>query len=242
VHLLADRGLSSAELLPSRNALIPLFVLHARFKDELSFSPAFRWFLLANADGRYSGSAVTTLTQDLATIWNGTDSAAVLDELLRPLRVSPTLEASRFLEDYSRDRFGRLLLYLLLFDREAVDWVSKVQIGFRRADPAVARGFLPQWHHIFPRSALRDYGVSDEDANVLANMTVLNEVTNQHKLQAKVPEQYVAAFRITPEELRGHLIPDGIGMQVSDFFDFVTRRAELLADAANQYLARLAAT
>lgn len=61
---LGEFGIVSADLLPSTNSLIPLFVLHHRWHSSAGyrFGKALRWFLLANQDGRYSGSAITSLS------------------------------------------------------------------------------------------------------------------------------------------------------------------------------------
>ena len=127
LQLMKDRGVLSSQILPSRNSLIPLFAIQDRFGTSMSFDPVFRWFLLANADGRYSGSATTSLTQDLNAIYNAPTVAVALDRLMGELRISDYFAPERFLEDYSRDRFGRLLVYLLIFDNAATDWVSKVR-------------------------------------------------------------------------------------------------------------------
>lgn len=239
LRLLQDRGVLSAEILPSRNSLIPLFTFHARFGNEPSFDRAFAWFLLANADGRYSGSSSTTLSQDLATIHNASGGLAALDELASRLRVTSDFKADRFLEDYSRDRFGRLLLYLLIFDREATDWISKVRIGFDKGATSLNEGFLPEWHHIFPRAVLKKAGYDENLGNYLANITVLNEATNRNKIRAKTPELYVQQYDIGNDSLERHLIPHEAPLAVGAYDDFVISRAEQLADAATAYFRRL---
>lgn len=238
IRLLQDRGILSAEILPSRNSLIPLFALHARYGSQLGFDRAFRWFLLANADGRYSASPIISLSQDLATIRAEPDAESALKKLCGQLRVSPTVDASRFLEDYARDRFGRLLVYLLLFDAHAVDWVSGTRIGFDRASGSLSRGFSPEWHHIFPRAILRAAGRS-KDMDLLANITVLNEATNRNSLGAKSPAQYVDEFNISPQHLTRHFVPDSQLLTVHRYDEFITERAARLAEAANTYFSRL---
>lgn len=242
VNLLRDRGILSAELLPSRNSLIPLFALQSTFGDRMPFDHLYAWFLLANADGRYSGSSITALTQDLSTIKHAASGDDALATLRSRLRVTATVEPARFLDDYSRDRFGRLLIYLLLFNHGATDWVSKVRIGFDRQSTALNDGFQPEWHHIFPRAVLKALNRDEADANLLANITVLNEATNRNKLRAKPPTKYIAEFAIGAGELQRHLVPAGVPLTADHYDDFVTGRAELLASAANAYLEQLAAT
>ncbi len=240
VHLLQDRGVLSTDLLPSRNSLIPLFVFQERFGSQAHFDRAFRWFLLANADGRYSGSSATTLSQDLATIHTAATPDTALDELMSRLRVSATFEPTRFLEDYSRDRFGRLLLYLLLFKEGATDWVSKARIGFDTTSTTLNRGFLPEWHHIFPRAVLRSADRSPSDTDILANITVLNEATNRIKFRAKTPAKYIEEFKIAADELARHVVPADPTPSAQAYDDFIVQRAQRLSDAANAYFTKLA--
>ncbi len=239
VRLLWDRGLLSAQLLPSRNSLVPLFVFQAQFGERFPFDRLFHWFLLANADGRYSGAATTSLTQDLTTIQKAQDGPAAIQELHQRLRLPSTIEDARFLEYYNRDRFGRLLLYLLLFDGQATDWVSDVRIGYSRDSNALNEGFLPEWHHIFPRAVLRRAGRNEGDLNFLANITVLTEATNRNRLRAKPPVRYVNDYGITEEQLRQHFVPGVDYLGLDRYDDFIAERSRLLGCAANSYLQRL---
>lgn len=248
---LAEFGITSAELLPSTNSLIPLFALHYRWKDtpHYRFQAAFRWFLLANRDGRYSGSAITALNEDVRNLSEAPDIESALDRLSKPLRISPTIDAGEFLERYDRagNRFLRLMLYLLLFDRGAVDWVDGTRLGYDKGGAAIVAGFEPQWHHIYPRNVLQraEFGIDERQA--LANITVLNERTNVNKISGKDPWRYIKQFAVSPQALEGHLIPpdyawsadEGV-WNVANYLDFLAKRAELLAQQANAFLERLA--
>lgn len=52
IRKMHDVSILSSDLLPSHNALIPLFVLHSKFGNAFNFKKALRWFLLATGDGR----------------------------------------------------------------------------------------------------------------------------------------------------------------------------------------------
>ncbi|GIW60660.1 MAG: hypothetical protein KatS3mg087_1726 [Patescibacteria group bacterium] len=87
-------GIMSADLLPSTNSLIPLFVAAASVEGEGSrataFGKALRWFLLANWDGRYSGSAITSLNEDVRALSpRRPDFDQALESLRKRLRVPP---------------------------------------------------------------------------------------------------------------------------------------------------------
>jgi len=252
---LAEVGITSADLLPSTNSLIPLFVLHHRWGDKQGyhFKKALWWFLLANRDGRYSGSAITSLNEDVRTITEATDFEQAIENLRNRLKVSPEIAEDEFLNRYDRagHRFLRLMLYLLVFDHEARDWVDGTRIGYDKTGARITAGFEPQWHHIYPRSVLRKANIPDDEIHCLANITVLNERTNVHKLSGKPPSGYIQEFRISEQNLRSHLIPDPFARAANEeallkeqwgverYTDFLIERAKLLAKEANAFLQKL---
>ncbi len=252
---LAEIGIMSADLLPSTNSLIPLFVLHHRWKQDhnYGFGKAVHWFLLANRDGRYSGSAITSLNEDVRAITEAPDFHAALGALMKRLRVSSEIAEDEFLNRYDRvgNKFLRLMLYLLLFNSKARDWVDRTRIGYDRAGSAIAAGFEPQWHHIFPRSILKRAGFSDDEIHALANITILNERTNVNKLANKAPSEYIAQFNISGQTLRDHLIPESFAAATNNrarlqkqwslkrYRDFLQERALLLSRKANEFLQNL---
>lgn len=256
---LSEFGITSNDLLPSSNSLIPLCTLQFRWSNDASFqfTKALHWFLLANRDGRYSGSAITSLNEDVRTICDATGFGSALDSLHKRLRVSNKTDAEDFLRRYDRwgggKGFPRLVLYLCLYRNGAVDWVDSTKLGYDRSGVPVATGFEPQWHHIYPRSVLKKKGLGDDDIHALANITVLNERTNVLKLSSKEPWKYIQQFNVSEQQLTEHLIPgtfiravgnggDVVSWQwdVERYPDFLNQRAQLLASSANAYLDTLA--
>ena len=249
---LAEFGIASVDLLPSTNSLIPLFVLHHQWKDRSSycFEQALHWFLLANRDGRYSGSAITSLNEDVRAITEAQSFKQAIQDLRKRLRVSSEIAEDEFLNRYDRagNRFLRFMLYLILFRREARDWVDDTRIGYDKSGVSVATGFEPQWHHIFPRSVLDKFHNHSDYIHALANITVMNERTNANKLARKEPAKYIQEFGISERNLRSHLIPDSFAKAVRDpaelkkqwdvrqYEQFLLERAQLLANEANALL------
>lgn len=253
---LAEFGIFSPELLPSTNSLIPFFVLHHQSSTwpDYNFKKAFHWFLIANRDGRYSVSQITSLNEDVRAITEAGSFSDALENLMKRLRVSQVEEAE-FLSRYERagSRFLRLMLYLILFGRQARDWVDETRLGYDKTGATIVAGFEPQWHHIYPRSVLRKNEYPDDKVNALANITVLNERTNVNKLSGKEPLDYIKKFSITSEALRTHVIP-GAYIQareadesvfkwqwdVKNYESFIAQRTLLLAQEANRFLNELA--
>lgn len=244
---LAEFGVSSPKLLPSTNSLIPLFVLHHRWGREESyrFDRVLYWFLLANRDGRYSGSAVTSLNEDVRTITEAPTFTDSLEELQSRLRMPPEISDEEFLNRYDRagNRFLRLMLYLVLFQNEGKDWVDRTRLGYDKTGGSLSAGFEPQWHHIFPRRVLKDAQTPEDEINALANITVLNERTNVNKLSGKPPSRYIEQFGINAELLREHAVPDPFLETVDEtkwsverYQDFLVERAQLLTREAKVLL------
>lgn len=247
---LAQRGILSGDLLPSTNSLIPLFTLHHRWGNEpgYNFDKAFRWFLLATRDGRYSGSAITSLNEDVRAIAESQGFDDSIAELLKRLRVSPDIDEKEFRERYDRagNRFLLLLLYLLIHRHDATDWVDGVRIGYDKTGSPISLGFKPQWHHIYPRSMLKKADFSDDEVNAIANITVLNERTNVSRLANKEPWRYIGEFQIPPQALCSHFIPADFAQAPSqeqwspdNYEEFLLQRAEWLACEANELLRQL---
>ncbi|MBW1987876.1 MAG: DUF262 domain-containing protein [Deltaproteobacteria bacterium] len=254
---LAEFGIFSPAQLPSTNSLIPFFTLNHRSRDwpDYNFKKALFWFLLANRDGRYSGAAITSLNEDVRTIKEAETFSEAMESLLNRLRVNTTIAEDEFLNRYERagNKFLRLVLYLIIFDQQAQDWIDKTLIGYDKSGAPVVTGFEPQWHHIYPRSILRDK-YQDDDINALANITVLNERTNVKKLSAKEPIRYLQEFNITQELLAPHAVPEKYlqareqgdaviewQWSIDNFKDFIVERSKTLAYEANEFLKKIAA-
>jgi predicted DNA-binding WGR domain protein len=111
---LMKHGVLSSDLLPSLNALIPIFVLRAHYAKDFDFKKALRWFLIATRDGRYSGSAVTVLDSDTKLVKAQNSFAAAIAELTKQISAPSDFTADDFQEEHT-DKFLRLILYLTIF-------------------------------------------------------------------------------------------------------------------------------
>jgi len=238
---MSEKGILSSDLLPSHNALIPFFVLYKKFeKSGFVFDQAFYWFLRASWAGRYSGSATTTLNQDLEMIKNAQNFADALNSLLGGLSqaIPERFEQNYLLWDY-RNEFVRLMLYLVIFDSGAMDWIRKTKIGFDTANNALNEGFYPEWHHFFPKAVLkkRPKPVEEELINVAANITVLTE---KQKAFRTSPDQYIPRFSISDEYLKQQFIPIDKELWKTENYElFISERAKLLCNAINAYFQKL---
>ena len=233
-----EYGVVSSDLLPSLNALIPVFVMRASFPQEFNFGKAFNWLLIATRDGRYSGSATTVLDRDTKQIRAKKSFAETINDLTALLSAPRVFTADDFREEYT-DKFLRLILYLTVFNSKAKDWINQeVRIGFDKEDNEINEGFKPEWHHVFPRKVVKD-SFDSSLVDSIANIAVLNEKANR-SFSGKAPRQYLKEHNVKPERLDEQAVPgDGL-LDVSKFEEFLKVRAEKLAERATAYVQALA--
>jgi hypothetical protein len=210
-----------------------------KFNDDAGFGQALHWFLQASRFGRYSGSGTTSLEEDLRDVQEGTSLPDAVRRLLRRFPHAEPLTSDDFLRDYVDSRFGRVLLYLLVYRNEAQDWDEHGhRIGFEGT--SLLSDFRPQWHHIFPKKYLN--GKVDEALiDALANIAVIGPEIDI-RISAKDPMSYIAKYRITKEKLAQQFIdPASLSVSHEAYEEWLRRRAQTLADAGNAFLAELAA-
>ena len=235
---LAQEGVLSSDILPAHNALIPLFVLWAKFPKQFDFKRGLHWFLLATRDGRYSGSAITTLDSDFKRVKQAASFEDALLALEDELRVPLEFTPEDFSKDYGDD-FLRLILYLIVFKARARDWENQeVRIGYDRKDNKLNDGFKPEWHHFFPKKILRGK-VDDTGINSLANIAVLNEKANK-AFSSKPPKNYLEQYEVKAQRLREQFIPDEEALwDVANYGKFCEIRSAHLAEAATSFFDEL---
>ncbi|MEX0629298.1 MAG: DUF262 domain-containing protein [Chloroflexota bacterium] len=229
-------GVLSNDPMPTEAALVTAVALVERWPDA-SFEPVMYWFLQASRFGRYSGSGTTSLDEDLRDISEPATRQEALDRLLKRFDHEKPMESEDFLRDYGDSRFGRFILYLLVYRKAARDWdAAGHRIGFEGAK--LLRDFRPQWHHIFPRKFLEGK-VPDEEIDALANIAAIGPQINI-RISAKDPLDYIDRYGITADKLEAQYITGSVGdMSVSNFRPWLERRAERMAAAANQFLSDL---
>lgn len=203
-----------------------------RERDKLLY-----WYVHTFLWGRYTGSTESILNQDLGLI---EDPNGALDRLiaqLRRIRGDLRISAVDF-AGWSRNARFYPLLYMLTRVWHARDW----ETGLELSSHLLGRFSRLELHHIFPKSLLYKNGYQMSEVNALANFTFL---TNQANLIVTDhdPAQYLAEIaRRHPGALESHWIPmDRKLWKVENYRAFMAARRELLANAANDFLASLLA-
>ena len=215
-----------------------LLIATAYWADQRDFAidpeeaAAFRrWFLIANAKGRYSrGSSESLLDQDLAILRNGGGAAELLQRL-----------AQQFgrLEFLASDLVGRntqsgifKAMFLMFKDQGAEDWATSLRISPKHANSADKIAF----HHIFPRAFLKRERkeLQDNEINDIANYAFIGAATNK-QISDKTP----AAYRVTYPDARleAQLVDfETWGDQASDYENFIQKRREAIVRDLNAFV------
>lgn len=191
------------------------------------------WLLVANARGRYSrGSTETLLNEDLAVIFRSGDIAALMDPVKRQfgrLHVEPSDLQGR---GVNSPLFS--LTYLALKAAGAKDWYSGLGLSLTHQ----GKLHFIQWHHVIPKSLLKDKGYETGEINEIANMAFITGQTNRRisnkeatqYLETVMDEQGVAA-------LESQCVPTDPALWSTDAYrDFLKIRREALAQRMNAFI------
>jgi hypothetical protein len=232
-----EYGILSADPMPTQAALVTMISLVEKFNDNPDFRSALYWFLQASRFGRYSGSGTTSLEEDLRDVNEANSFSDAIDRLLRRFPHSEPFKAEDFLRDYADGRFGRFLLYLLVYRNRAEDWDEHGhRLGFEGT--SLLSDFRPDWHHIFPKKYLNGK-VQEPLTDALANIAVIGPTINI-RISAKDPMSYIDTYKITECKLSQQFIdPAIVSVSREGYEHWLDVRAGRLAEVANTFLTEL---
>ena len=215
-----------------------LLITTAYWADKLNYevsekeSNEFRrWFLTANAKGRYSrGSSESLLDQDLASLRDG-GSAATLNQRL-------TQQFGR-LDFTPEDLVGRnsrsgvfKTMFLAFKKADARDWKTNLKIGANHAGKADAIEF----HHVFPKAYLRreQPQLTSSQVDDIANLAFIGSETNKI-ISDKAPFEYKSKF--SAESMGLQLVDFSNGLDKAAEFDaFMSKRRTAIAARLNAFV------
>ena len=191
------------------------------------------WLLVANARGRYSrGSTETLLNEDLAIIFRSGDIAALMEPVKRQfgrLHVEPSDLQGR---GVNSPLFS--LAYLALKAAGAKDWYSGLGLSLTHQ----GKLHFIQWHHVIPKSLLKDKGYETGEINEIANMAFITGQTNR-RISNKEATQYLE--KVIAEQgaaaLESQCVPTDPALWSTDAYkDFLKIRREALAQRMNAFI------
>lgn len=190
-----------------------------------------KWFLVANAKGRYSrGSSETLLDQDLSVIRSDGGGQELLARLKQQVgRLDFSVE-----ELVGRtSRSGAFKTMFLAFRKDdARDWSTNLAISPKHSGAADKI----EYHHIFPKAYLRKVRPDVPRASVddIANLAFISGTTNR-KISSKPPSEYKKDY--PPAVFYAQQIDFEGGLDNPDRFEeFSTHRRKVIANRINKFL------
>ena len=238
-------GLDHDRVLGSRFA-IPLMARYVsqrggKIADQTERDRLLYWYLHTLLWGRYSASTESVLNKDLEAIEaaDSTGEHGALDNLINLLRENRgdlRLHESDFSGSTKGNRFYPLL-YMMTRACHARDWGT----GDELTNHLLGHLSTLQIHHIFPKKVLYDAGYSKREVNAIANFTFLTQETNL-EVSKRDPAEYLPHYeKRTPGAVTSHWIPtDPRLWKIENYREFLAARRALLADAANEFMEKLA--
>lgn len=219
------------------------FPILARFLDdagskaqELSVqNKILFWYVQSAIWGRYSGSTESVLSRDLNILLDA-EPGEGMDALIRELelwRGNLRIRPEHF-TGWSRGNRFYFILYMLTRVGEAQDWGS----GLPLKKGMLGKNTSLEVHHIFPRDYLKKNGFDDKKAvNALGNFCFLTKNSNL-QISNRPPAEYFTEIQSQhPDALESQWIPlDRELWQPENYGEFLRKRQQLLADAANSFL------
>lgn len=191
------------------------------------------WLLVANARGRYSrGSTESLLNEDLAILFKTGDIGALMEPVKRQfgrLHIEPEDLKAR---GVNSPLFS--LTYLALKDAGAKDWYSGLGLSLTHQ----GKLHFIQWHHILPKSLLKERGYETGEINEIANMAFITGQTNRrisNKEATKYLSDVVAKQGVAA--LESQCVPTDVALwEVDRYRDFLVQRREALAARMNAFI------
>jgi hypothetical protein len=235
--LRVNAGIENLSYLSSPFLLIPIAVYWILKKDE-ALTPEeekklLRWFYIAHMRGHYSmGSSESILEADLGILFRNKG----IDELIQQL----LLHVKKFNVD-SDDIFNRgirspffTMLYFVLKQNDAKDWWS----GLKLSEQHTGNAHTIQFHHIFPKSLLKDK-YDKKEINEIANLAFIGGKTNR-QITNKEPIDYLeneVILKRGEEALTSQLIPlDKKLWEINNYQEFLNYRRKAIADTINEFM------
>ena len=234
--LKANAGMEDESLLSSPFLILLIAyygVLHDEKLAESEEKALLRWLFIAHTRGHYSrGSTESVLDADLNLVKRG-ERPERLIEVLEQQFGRLTVDASDFVGRGIRSSLFSMA-YLALKAQGAKDWFSGLGLSLSHQ----GRNHFIQYHHIFPKSKLQEYGYEKAEINEIANMAFISGRVNR-KLSATLPDVYFPEIIATRSirALSAQCIPTNPkAWKIDAYHEFLEQRRELLAAAVNDLL------
>jgi len=225
----------SRDFLPHAHQLVPLTFLFSRVNTLTTNQSKVikEWFWKTSFSRRYSGSTDTKMNEDISFFENVANNK--YDGITKYTYSvdQQSLTAQQFTKSSPISRAFLLLLAqkqpLNLLNGNNIDIGSSLSTYNRK-----------QYHHIFPRTFLKEKGVDQQEINSICNFCILPSDANK-QIGAKAPSDYM--FQMVPEKdfssiLESNLMPLKKHVyEKNDYQTFLKLRAQLIIQFLDKLLA-----
>lgn len=232
LNYLHSIGIESMSLLSSPFIVVALAKLLSEHSGVVG--PRLRqWVLTANAKARYSrGSTETLLDEDLKTI----EQTEHVDQLLTTLEENLRKQVGTLViraEDLAGESLKSALfktMFLAFRDSGANDWGDGYKISLK----STGKKHALQYHHIFPRSVLKNEGMEPREINDISNLAFISADENRG-IGARLPIEYLR--EIEEEQLKKQCVPvDDQLWMLENYSKFLAERRKHVASRLNEFL------
>jgi hypothetical protein len=228
--------IDNLRLLSSSFLLIPIAYYALLKKEKLSdkeVKQLLLWFYVAHMKGRYSkGSSESILDSDINILKNGGSLNDLLEHLKLQVRDFGVSEAELKFKTRRSPYFS--LLFLISKQKGVKDWFT----GLGITEKMTGRAHAVQFHHIMPKSLLKDLGHDSRSINDLANLTFIGGKTNRN-ISNKLPKQYLSEILNKRGEIiyKDNLLPEDHSLwEIENFDSFLDERRSIIVREINSFI------
>ena len=203
------------------------------FPNDASKAGLLHWYINVSMWRRFSGSTESLIASDLRALKKVDPIAALWREFLRAGNREDVRPEDFDFQNRSASFYT--LFHIMSFAAGARDWGGNGdEIGMYGANTEL------ELHHIFPKSVLSAIKVPDKEINGYGNRALLARETNRAFGDTPPSDYLPQVAKSYPRALESQWVPNNSELwKVGKYQEFLTERRQLLAEAANGFLASL---
>jgi hypothetical protein len=232
----SNARIDNLRLLSSSFLLIPI-AYYALLKGEKlndeEVNKLLLWFYVSHMKGRYSkGSSESILDSDINILKNGGSLSDLLEHLKLQVRDFYVTEAELKYKNRRSPYFT--LLFLIAKQKGVKDWFTGIGI----TEKMTGRTHAVQFHHIMPKSHLRNLGHDIKSINDLSNLTFIGGKTNRD-ISNKLPSEYLNEILKKRGEVifKDNYIPSDTTLwDLAEFESFLNYRRSVIVKEINEFI------
>jgi len=256
IMIIKSAGFVSPDLITSQTTLNFAYILYLKLKEK-EYTPGKiekfvrKWFIMSLLTGRYSGSAESTIDNDIRGIANNGVEKEL--EIIENSELSRAFWDSALVNELEKASLSNPFINVFFASQ-----VKNNDEGFLSRDITVSgliqhRGDI---HHIFPKDYLKAKGLNRGDYNQIGNLCYAQSEINI-KVGKKAPKDYFKEIKEQCEggklkygnidnlddlkiNMKKHCMPETVfDMDFDNYFNFLDERRKLMAKKIEKYYSGL---